>query len=446
MSNRNEPQNSSKPQDTASSPATVGKDLAINLDEASIFKNNPTRRMEFAHESITLSPDHIAVARVGYLGGKREQFVQRMNKLYGEGNWTIGYMAEGKALDREQALELYQKSYEAFFRANPEYTQRMLREARDVYDTNVSNVASGLNWHAQEDSRSHLQDIAVRRAVKELGLSFHGDKLLQIRGLDSDLPELNPGRVPFISQELILTPPEFIADWLQKGSVEDFWQNNKFLFVKANPDVVQTLTQEVDSILSRSKRQDWKIASEKLAVLVLAGEADITLMEKFTSYVEQLKSLDLARSGIPDNYPTDWTDKLISDLSFIANAKNFSDEYILKVCETLVPAIRASQPAGMASSLATTKDVRVAAATLCALAEHVRFPSFGDGEIFQLLFGYEDAMEAVATNSGCQQYLKNSKLANMQREEILENILSTCPSPLEKKERFLAAIAHARKS
>lgn len=402
--------------------------------------------MEFAHENITLSSDHIPVDRVGYLGGKREQFVQRMNKLYGEGNWTLGYIADGKPLDRDQALELYQKSYEAFFRANPDYTQRMLREAKDVYDTNVSNVASGVNWHAQEDSRSHLQDIAVRRAVKELGLAFQGDKLLQIRGLDSDLPELNPGRVPFISREIILTPPEFTADWVEEGSVEDFWQNNKFLFVKANTAVVKNLHQEVDSILTKGKRQDWKIAGEKLAVLVLTGDADIELVTRFTAYIKQLQSGTGKGASVPVDYLTNWTSDLISNLPFIASARNFSERDMMRTCDTLNPAIMDSEPSRMSRYLATCPDERIPAATVCSMANHMRIPSYGDGEVFHALLTLESVMDVVANNTAIQDYLKNSQLSAMSPTDIKENILRTCPSSGETKERFISIIANAAKA
>lgn len=438
----NSPSSKVTPSNTPKQP----QDGAIRLDEVSAFENNPSRRMEFAHEHIALSADHVPVDRIGYLGGKREQFVQRMNKLYGEGNWTLGYIADGKPLDRDQALELYQKSYEAYFRANPDYTQRMLREARDVYDTDISNLRSGLNWHAQEDSRSHLQDIAVRRAVKELGLAFQGDKLLQIRGLDSDLPELNPGRVPFISRELILNPPECTADWVQKGSIEDFWQNNKFLFVKASTEVVKTLHQEVDSILTKGKRQDWKIAGEKLAVLVLTGDADIDLVKRFTAYIKQLQSGTVKGASVPVDYLTDWTSDLISDLSFIASAKNFSDADMIRICDTLTPAIRASEPTIISLSLATCDDRRIPAAAVCAMANQLRIASFADGEVFHALLTNEEGMEIAANNTVMQDYLKRSHLSGMRPEEIKEKVLSTCPSPEEVKERLVSIIANAVKS
>lgn len=66
------------------------------------------------------------------------------------------------ALSRDEALQLYEKSYETFFINNPSITHRLVHEAREIYGTAPSNVESGIDYHKQEDPRSHLQDIAIR--------------------------------------------------------------------------------------------------------------------------------------------------------------------------------------------------------------------------------------------------------------------------------------------
>jgi hypothetical protein len=117
---------------------------------------------EFLHEKGRLTDDHVIIERVGYLGSKRGEFVERMDNIYGVDGWTIGYVLDGKALSRDEALQLYEKSYETFLKNNPSITHRLVHEAREIYDTAPSNVESGLDYHKQEDSRSHLQDIAIR--------------------------------------------------------------------------------------------------------------------------------------------------------------------------------------------------------------------------------------------------------------------------------------------
>ena len=68
-----------------------------------------------------------------------------------------------------------------------------------------------------------MQDIAIRRAFKRLGVEFKGPDLLQVRGRHSDLPFLNPGQVEFVDPEAILQPRIFTAGWARPKSVESFW-------------------------------------------------------------------------------------------------------------------------------------------------------------------------------------------------------------------------------
>lgn len=104
-------------------------------------------KAEIAHERVMFSEQFCPVRHVGYLGGRREQLVERMNKLFGPENWTLGYRFADKFISRDDALALYLKSYEKFLRDNPNYTANLLSRARDVYDTSPSNVESGTDWH-----------------------------------------------------------------------------------------------------------------------------------------------------------------------------------------------------------------------------------------------------------------------------------------------------------
>lgn len=447
-----------KPDPTASQAPQ--KEARSGLDQSSIFENNPIKRMEFAHENITLSPEHVLVCRVGYLGGGRDRFVKRMNKVFGEGNWTLGYMSEGRALDRDQALELYQKSYEAFFKNNPEYTQRMLREARDVYDTNVSNVSSGLNWHAQEDSRSHLQDIAVRRALNELGLAFQGDKLLQIRGRDSDLPELNPGRVPFISPQVILRNREFDADWVQIGSVEDFWQNNKFLFVKTTKDVVDALHKQLDAILTEAEARGWKIpkdenwkdAGQMLRVLLIEGEADSKLVDRFRSYVAYVESIK------PDDFSMEfWIKHFASDLSYNPRCELLSDQDIMSMSESLIPLFSGTDHEFAVMAIGHFKDKRIYLCLLCALASYVAasdpllHPVLREQKSESIILGtllasFSKYVEKATKNPAIQEHLRKSPLSRMSPQEIKEKVIPRWGVSERDREAFIDLVTKAGKS
>ena len=68
------------------------------------------RAGNYHHERMTLTQEHIPVMRVGYLGAGRQDFVDRMNKMFGSDNWTLGYVINGQPVDRQEAFKLYQAS------------------------------------------------------------------------------------------------------------------------------------------------------------------------------------------------------------------------------------------------------------------------------------------------------------------------------------------------
>lgn len=85
--------------------------------------------------------------------------------------------------------------------------QDLLAVATDVYDHDLSNCASGLDYTRQEGAATHLQDIAIRRVALRRGWRFTGDELVQIRSHSSYWGNLlSPGRVPFHLPEHIVTP------------------------------------------------------------------------------------------------------------------------------------------------------------------------------------------------------------------------------------------------
>jgi hypothetical protein len=105
----------------------------------------------------------------------------------------------------------------------------------ECYDNNPTNIASGCDYTIQEQTSVHIQDIALRNCLKRFGLWFEGpkSKLLQIRSQDSNGYIFGPGNVPFYNPDLIdYGPPDLTPQWANKGSVESFWQNTKYLQVK----------------------------------------------------------------------------------------------------------------------------------------------------------------------------------------------------------------------
>lgn len=163
--------------------------------------------------------------RPGHFGFKKEAILQRLSAQYP--GFVLAWQCGEKLLRQESALALYEDAYFVFFQDNPELVDWLVRRASDVYDTHPSNMEAGLDYQAQtKGAPTHLQDIAIRRALLRLGRWFEGATPLEVRGIRSEGYALQPGLIPFHKKELILTP-ELSSDWFLPGSVESFWQSNK---------------------------------------------------------------------------------------------------------------------------------------------------------------------------------------------------------------------------
>lgn len=173
------------------------------------------------------------IERPGYLGKHRNEKFKEWNEKYGEGNWRLVWKVSETFVDLLGVCTLYEDAYFEFLKNNPEILQQLINEASNVYDDEPSNVNSGFDYTKQETPRTHLQDIAIRRSLIRMGLWFRGKELIRIRQEKGTHPlsmTLSPGRVPFHRPELIEKPE--IERWWHPGTVESFYQSNRFLQIK----------------------------------------------------------------------------------------------------------------------------------------------------------------------------------------------------------------------
>ena len=180
------------------------------------------------------------IQRPGYLGKKRNEMYARWNEQYGDGNWKIAWQLRELILEKSEALQIYEDGYYEFFKNNSKVLEWLVATASDVYDTASTNIQSKFNYEMQETINNHIHDIAIRRAVLRNGIWFSGDKLLQIRGNQSEGAELVPYKIPFHMPQFILAGE--IKDYGNKGcwwkelgienSIEEFYQQNKILQVR----------------------------------------------------------------------------------------------------------------------------------------------------------------------------------------------------------------------
>jgi hypothetical protein len=182
--------------------------------------------------------------RPGYFGRRRDEKIAALNKQHSEGNWKLGWMAEGTFdafsafYEFEQACKnIYEESYFQHFKDRID-DLNFATSFGECYDNAKTNVESGLDYAKQEAFSTHIQDIALRNVLKRLDLKFKGppDLLMQIRSNDTAGIRFGPGVVPFFNPKLIIQP-SLRPSWAAEGSVEDFWQSNKYVLVKRDAEI-----------------------------------------------------------------------------------------------------------------------------------------------------------------------------------------------------------------
>jgi len=160
------------------------------------------------------------------LGDKRDEVITQIDDEYGEGNWRFAWKHGANYLNFLEACAVYEKGYEEHFKEHPEKLDYLSKNASELYDTQESNVQSGGDYLKQEDSSTHLQDIAIRRIMAQQGIPFKGDHLIQIRGEKKNPDDvgrlLTPFKVPFHEPDEVLTDKT-------KPTIEDFWQCNRVI-------------------------------------------------------------------------------------------------------------------------------------------------------------------------------------------------------------------------
>jgi hypothetical protein len=190
--------------------------------------------------------------RPGYFGERRDSLMNLWDETFGISCWALAWQWGNKFLEMRDALTLYEDAYFQYFKNNPDTMKWLVNTASDVYDTDESNVNSGLDYIIGDTPSNHIHDIAIRRSLyrhhrQDLEFNkeylkdiFKGDHLVHVRKKNTEAGFLSPGNVPFhmpemISKEKIENHGLYGKEqWWKIGSIEDFYQKNKLLII--NPD------------------------------------------------------------------------------------------------------------------------------------------------------------------------------------------------------------------
>lgn len=170
--------------------------------------------------------------RPGYFGKKMDETFKQYDSQYGKSSWRIAWKWGNMVINYPMACQLYEDSYYADSFKREDLWKKLVKEAKEVYDTEVSNINSGFDYMKQEGKATHIQDISIRLVVFRRGWKFEGEELIQIRNHDNYWgSNLSPGKVKFHLPEMIVVP--HLEGWWNNDSIEDFYQSNKILQIKA---------------------------------------------------------------------------------------------------------------------------------------------------------------------------------------------------------------------
>lgn len=164
-------------------------------------------------------PWEIIERKIGRAGGiKRRAARQREWDLqYGEGEWAIGYMIDGKFVDQDTALEsIYYHSYEVHFRENPADLEELVLTAKKLR-----------NPHAEATTGVDLQVPAIMDYLRRNNHELQGTDVVDIGTWNGICSHPIGVRLSPLTIKCAIKP---------KMTLENFWQAKKCLAVYVNSE------------------------------------------------------------------------------------------------------------------------------------------------------------------------------------------------------------------
>jgi len=148
--------------------------------------------------------------QVGDLGKNRDQFITKVQKTAGKGNWFWAFRANKRLYSWEWGLQLYEDAYWHYLRSNVKKLKEIIAY-NDVYVYNRHETESVLDYKIQKHYQDHYEDIAIRRCLIRFGVWFTGKELLSIK----DSP-FDDAKISFHLPHLINKPDatNSIRSWL----------------------------------------------------------------------------------------------------------------------------------------------------------------------------------------------------------------------------------------
>lgn len=154
------------------------------------------------------------ILKIGDLGRNRDDFIKKVNKQAGKGNWFWTFQAGKSLYSWQWGMQLYEDAYFLFFKDNASLLKDVVTNYSGVYELDSYDLESKLDYKKQLKPQDHYQDIAIRRCLTRYGLKFKGKNLLKLPDSDYDHK-----KIPFHLPHLINKPDKnkSIKSWLDSN-------------------------------------------------------------------------------------------------------------------------------------------------------------------------------------------------------------------------------------
>ena len=159
-------------------------------------------------------PWKVVERRIGKAGSLKQRTGRQRewDRKYGNGNWEVGYVVEGRFISQEEALEtIYYRSYEQHFQQHPSDLEELINLAKILR-----------NPHAEATTSVDLQVPAITDYLKRNDLWLQGREVVDIGSWEGQATQAISVRLSPLSVRVIGDP---------KMTLEQYWQDKKCLAI-----------------------------------------------------------------------------------------------------------------------------------------------------------------------------------------------------------------------
>lgn len=181
---------------------------------------------------------------------------------------------------------------------------------------------------------------------------------------------------------------------------------------------VAKLKTDFEKLVEVGRRQDFKIAGQKLEALIALGAASRSDVEKFVSYVEG--KVFSAKDFSPEtrSFLADWAADVIESQAETIGPLGKTIREQINFCQTMVPAIKFIDSLIAGILVCEPRDILLRTALICAFTAESEPLSYTAVDLFAGCLD-DELLNCIEQHAEFAAFLADTKIVKMEQEEIL---------------------------